>query len=125
MDRDDFIRSANGQPSDAPPWGELRWLIGGQQTPGAEQTFGIVTIHPGQRNPYHEHPNCEELLYVISGSCDHRLGDEVFAMTPGEVIRIPRGVPHWAQCTSEEPLVAAISFSSPDRKANALDGGTA
>ena len=80
-----------------------------------------MTIQPGQRNPLHQHPNCEELLYVLSGTCEHRLGDDRFPLAPGDVIRIPRGVPHWAKCTSAEPLVAVISFSAPDRQAINLD----
>ena len=90
---------------------------------GAEQTFGVVTIYPGKRNPLHAHPNCEELLYVISGTCEHKLGDDLFQLTPGSIIRIPRGTPHWARCISTEPLVAVISFSSPDRHTENLEDG--
>jgi quercetin dioxygenase-like cupin family protein len=103
-------------------WGHLSWLVGEEEMPGAEQTFGVVTIQPDQRNPLHLHPNCEELLYVVSGECDHKLGDEMYHLTPGSVIRIPRQVPHWAKCTSREPLVAVISFSAPDRQAVSLEG---
>jgi quercetin dioxygenase-like cupin family protein len=103
-------------------WGRLAWLIGEETTPGAEQTFGVVTIQPDRRNPLHLHPNCEELLYVVSGECDHLLGDETYHLSAGSVIRIPRGVPHWARCTSAEPLVAVISFSAPDRKTENLEG---
>ncbi len=107
-------------------WGHLSWLVGENEMPGAEQTLGVVTIQPGQRNPLHLHPNCEELLYVVSGTCDHLLGEETFQLVAGEVIRIPRNVPHWARCTSAEPLVAVISFSAPDRRAESLEGaGTA
>lgn len=111
------------QPQVDTDWGQLVWLVGGAAMPGAEQTFGVVTIAPGHRNPLHAHPNCEELLYVLSGECDHRLGEEMFHLKPGSVIRIPRGVPHWARCTTSEPLVAVISFSSPDRRTETLEGG--
>lgn len=104
-------------------WGHLAWLVGAEEMPGAEQTLGVVTIQPNQRNPLHLHPNCEELLYVVSGECDHKLGDEMYHLTPGSVIRIPRQAPHWAMCTSDEPLVAVISFSAPDRRAENLEGG--
>lgn len=103
-------------------WGKIVWLVGAKQMPKAEQTFGVVTIYPNQRNPLHSHPNCEELLYVVSGECDHRLGDEIFHLTPGSVIRIPRGVPHWAKCTSAEPTVVTVSFSSPDRRTDSYEG---
>ena len=90
--------------------------------PGAEQTLGVVTIYPGKRNPLHSHPNCDELLYVVSGECEHKLGDEMFHLTPGAVMRIPRGVRHWAKCTSAAPLVAVVSFSSPDRCTDSYEG---
>ncbi len=117
----DVIRTLAGTERVAPGWGELAWLVGAEQMPEAEQTFGVVTIAPGNRNPLHRHPNCEELLYVLSGACDHKLGDAMFHLTPGTVIRIPRGVPHWAQCTTDEPLVAVISFSSAERRTENLD----
>ncbi len=106
--------------------------------PGAEQTLGVVTIHPGKRNPFHSHPNREELLYVVSGEGEHKLGDEVFHLTPGAVIHIPRGVRRAAcgvrdvddrarraavgEGTSVEPLVAVVSFSSPDRRTDSYGG---
>lgn len=112
----DVVRNAREVEPHVMSWGELRWLIGEGQTPGAEQTFGVVTIQPGQRNPLHLHPNCEELLYVLEGEADHKLGDQVFTIKAGDVIRIPRGVQHWARARGEHPLVAVISFSAPDRR---------
>lgn len=106
-------------------WGSLAWMVGAKEMPGSEQTFGIVTINPGQRNPLHSHPNCEELLYVVSGECDHLLGDELIQLKPGSVIRIPSGVRHWARCTSAEPLTAVIVFSSAERQAENHEGGGA
>jgi quercetin dioxygenase-like cupin family protein len=98
-------------------WGEVKWLVNAELNSGAEQTFGLVTILPGRQNPLHMHPNCEEILYVLSGECDHRLGPDTVHLAPGEVIRIPREVPHFALCTSDAPMVAVISFSSGERQA--------
>ncbi len=124
--RESFVRSLNTASVVAQPWGQLRWLIGSAELPGSEQTFGVVTIHPEQRNPLHSHPNCEEILYVVSGQCMHRLGEAMIPLSPGDAICIPRGVRHWARCTSDQPLVAIISFSSPDRRAdNHEDAGDA
>ena len=97
-------------------WGTVSWLINEVVTEGAEQTFGVVTINPGQSNPLHLHPNCEEILYVLSGSCEHRLGDDTVALSPGMAICVPRGTPHCARTTSPERLVVVVSFSSPDRQ---------
>ena len=121
IDSQNIVRSVGKVEPVALSWGELVWLIGEEQTPGAEQTLGVVTIQPGKRNPLHMHPNCEELLYVVEGEADHKLGDEMFRIKAGDVIRIPRGVEHWAQATGDAPLVAVISFSAPDRTTENLE----
>lgn len=119
--RQDVIRSTESVEPAQLSWGRLSWLIGEEQTPGAEQTLGVVTILPGKRNPLHMHPNCEELLYVIEGEADHKLGEEMFTIKAGDVIRIPRGVPHWARAKGDTPLLALISFSAPDRATENLE----
>ncbi len=102
-------------------WGWLRWLMSGEREAGAELTVGIVQIEPGQANPLHLHPNCEELLYVTAGACEHRLGEETVVMGVGDLIRIPRNVPHCARCVGDEPLRAFIVFSAPDRRTTLLE----
>ncbi|MBA2758535.1 MAG: cupin domain-containing protein [Chloroflexia bacterium] len=121
IDLNNIVRRVSESDAVSLSWGRLVWLIGEKETPGAEQTLGVVTIEPGKRNPLHFHPNCEELLYVMEGEADHKLGDEMFHITTGDVIRIPQGVPHWAQATGETPLVALISFSAADRKTENLE----
>jgi quercetin dioxygenase-like cupin family protein len=126
MHRDDVVRTIAEPPTHAQQmsWGSLTWLVNSALMPGAQQTFGVVTIAPGKANPLHLHPNCEELLYVLSGECHHTLGDEVFHLTPGTVIRIPQGTSHQARCISQQPLMVVVSFSSPDRQTvNINEGG--
>ncbi len=123
MIEDGLVGSVTAKNTEELSWGRLCWLVGAEQMPGAEQTFGVVSIYPGYRNPLHSHPNCEELLYVVSGECEHKLGEDTLQLKPGSVIRIPRGVEHWARCTSSEPMVAVISFSSPERRTDPLEGG--
>ena len=107
------------------PWGELNWKISATSMPGAEMTFGTCRIDPGQRNPLHSHPNCEEILYVVSGRCEHKLGDRLVQMQAGDAIRIPRNVRHWARNVGDEPLFAVIFFSSGERRAENHEGAGA
>jgi mannose-6-phosphate isomerase-like protein (cupin superfamily) len=100
------------------PWGDIRWIWNSQIGEDAEQTLGHVVIHPGVKNTTHAHPNCEELLYVLTGECDHWIGDEKYRLEPGMTIVIPRGAEHYAEVTSSEPLRALIFYSSPDRETN-------
>ncbi len=103
------------------PWGAIKWLCNGELLPGAEQTLGIVFINPGISNPAHAHPNCEELLYVIEGQCEHALGDEEFHLEAGMMIRIPAGVAHAARNSGWEPVKMLVSYSAPNRQMELTD----
>jgi len=96
-------------------WGEIRWLWSSKINSEAQQTFGIVQINPGHKNAAHIHSNCEELLYVISGECEHGVGKEVYNLRKGMLIYIPPGIDHYAINNGKEPFEAVISYSSPDR----------
>lgn len=123
MTAESFVsRAADGEKMPT-GWGELNWKITDQAMPGTEMTFGTCLIKPGERNPLHAHPNCEEFLYVVSGACEHKLGDEMVTLKAGDTIRIPRDVPHYARAVGNEPLFALIMFSSGKRQAVDLEGG--
>ena len=97
-------------------WGSIRWLMSSKIDHGSAQTFGIVQINPGQHNALHSHPNCEELLYVLSGTAEHVVGNKRVTLRAGDLIRVPIGVPHQAFAKGTEPFRAVISYSSGDRK---------
>ena len=97
------------------PWGWIRWMMNDKLDPNSKMTFGLVQINAGQKNPLHIHPNCEEHLYVLSGSCQHQLGRHVVTLKEGDVIRIPQGVSHKAW-TEKEAMQAIIVYSSGDRQ---------
>lgn len=103
------------------PWGWIRWLMNSKLDPASEMTFGIVEIRAGQSNPTHVHPNCEEILYVLSGSCEHRMAGETFVMKAGDVLRIPAGVPHGARTFEKEGMRSVIVYSSGDRQFVVVD----
>ncbi len=114
------VRSLDGAKPVESSWGWIRWLMSAEIEPGSEMTFGVVRLEAGQRNPPHAHHECEEHLYVISGSCEHRVGDEWVALREGDLLRIPRGVPHAAR-TLAEPMTAVIVYSSGTRDFVAVD----
>ena len=117
MSADNFVARTEDGERVPTKWGELNWKSAEGTMPRAEMTFGTCLIQPGQRNPLHSHPNCEEFLYVVSGACQHRLDDETVTLKAGDTIRIPRNVKHWARALGDEPLFALIVFSSGDRQA--------
>jgi mannose-6-phosphate isomerase-like protein (cupin superfamily) len=84
--------------------------------PGAEQTVGLATILPGKQNPVHYHPNCEEVLYVISGQGLQTYDGRTITLKAGMTIRIPARTKHNLVNTAAEPLRTLVSFSSGDRQ---------
>ena len=97
-------------------WGTLKWLSNASLVPGAEQTLGICQIDPGRRNPVHYHPNCEEVLYMLSGTGMHSLDGKLVPISTGDTIRIPTGVKHNLQNTGHDPIRCLIAFSSGRRQ---------
>jgi len=97
------------------PWGKLTWLASRELGNSTTMTFGRVTIPAGQSNPRHRHPNCEEILHLLSGQLEHSLGAKVFTMKPGDTITIPAGEWHNARAIHQDAEMV-ICFSSADRE---------
>jgi quercetin dioxygenase-like cupin family protein len=97
------------------PWGTLTWHVSAALGNSSAMTFGIATILPGQINPRHRHPNCEEILHVIRGRIEHWLGETSYLLDAGDTISIPANVWHQARALGDEEAVMAISFSSAER----------
>jgi quercetin dioxygenase-like cupin family protein len=99
------------------PWGSLQWLVSGNGGTSEEMTLGRVTFKPGQANPPHSHPNCEEVLFVVSGEIEHTLpGGGTTVLKPGDAIVLERGVKHHAKNVGTQEAVVLVAFNSAYRK---------
>lgn len=97
------------------PWGRLTWYVSRELKNSDTMTVGQAVINPGQENPRHYHPNCDEVLHVVQGHILHTMGDKTIEMFEGDTVSIPAGIHHNAKNLGAEPAVLAISFSSADR----------
>ncbi|HEY3376270.1 MAG TPA: cupin domain-containing protein [Armatimonadota bacterium] len=69
----------------------------------------LVIIEPGQYTHAHAHSGNEQVYYVISGAgkATHIVADghiEEYALSPGDVVYIPRHEEHQIFCAGDEPL---------------------
>jgi quercetin dioxygenase-like cupin family protein len=110
------VTDSHDLPAETFAWGSIKWLCNGRLLPGAAQTLGLCHILPGQGNPLHYHPNCEELLYVLAGTGRHSYDGRWIPLRPGVTIRIPAGVRHNLVNEGWDPLSCVIAFSSGDRQ---------
>lgn len=82
--------------------GEHRWFYGGGLhvwKATAEDTNGSLFVFvdhlvQGKTTPLHQHPDGDEVLYVIEGEILYRSGDAERRVGRGATIVTPRSVPH-------------------------------
>jgi quercetin dioxygenase-like cupin family protein len=86
-------------------WGGVKWVANNDLAPGCEQSFGLVHILPGKTNPEHWHTAAEEILFMLQGECDVRVGDRRMKVVPGQTLVIPQGVKHEVSNSGWEPVV--------------------
>jgi oxalate decarboxylase/phosphoglucose isomerase-like protein (cupin superfamily) len=101
-------------------WGIIKWFVSPDQTPGARVTFGEVILLPRQGHVRHNHPQSEEILYVLSGVGEQMVDDKPsFAVGPGDTIYIPTAIYHSTINTGWEPL-RLLALYSPGGAERAL-----
>ena len=97
-------------------WGSLTWFTSSAQGNSESLTTGLCVLKPGEGNPRHYHPNCDEVLHVLEGTILHSFDDDEFPMGPGDTINIRREVVHNARNTGETEARLFICFSTADRQ---------
>jgi quercetin dioxygenase-like cupin family protein len=103
-------------PVDATPWGTLQWLFG-KNLPELGMTVGRVTFKPGEANPGHHHPNCDEILIVMRGRLEHSLPEGgTVLLNEGDAIALPRGKAHQARNIGEDTAEVLVVFNHADRQ---------
>ena len=112
----DYVTDAASLPVEKSPWGTLQWVCNAKLSPGAAQTVGLAQVYPGKTNVLHYHPNCEEILHVISGGGVQSVDGRFIELKAGMTIRIPAGSKHNLANSGTEPLITLISFSSGERQ---------
>ncbi|MEM9048350.1 MAG: cupin domain-containing protein [Pseudomonadota bacterium] len=98
---------------------EVEWNILGQRYfPKAlcESSFAFETnSEPGQNVPVHVHPTQDEFILVQEGVLELKLDGVWQTAREGDLVRMPRGVPHGYFNKSDKP-VRALFWVSPAGK---------
>lgn len=103
-------------------WGAIKWFVTPTETAGASLTFGEVVMLPGVGHDRHNHPDAEEILYVLSGEAAQMLDDgEPFTVRAGDTVYVPIGVYHSTRNTGWEPL-RMLALYNPGGSERALTG---
>ena len=84
---DYFIPAGSGSPHDIFPGVHIR------TTAGAGMMLSVVTFTPNAVVAMHSHPH-EQMGIMISGTAEFTVGGITRTLGPGDIWRIPGGVPH-------------------------------
>jgi mannose-6-phosphate isomerase-like protein (cupin superfamily) len=98
--------------------GERIWIVGDTMTLKATEdtTAGSLVLlenltAPGGGPPPHTHTREDEFWYVIDGTFEIRIGDEVHALGPGGFAYAPRGTVHNFRNTADRPSRVLVGFT--------------
>ena len=98
-------------------WGVIKPLVAGDSP---NVSLMHVVLQPGQGHERHNHPDADEILYVLSGTGDQMVDDEqTFAVRAGHTVWIPQGAFHSTQNTGWEPM-ALLAIYAPGGAEEAL-----
>jgi oxalate decarboxylase/phosphoglucose isomerase-like protein (cupin superfamily) len=102
-------------------WGSIKWFVTPHAIQGASSSLGEVIVNPGQGHARHNHPDADEVIYVISGEGKQMVDDgEPFAIKEGQSVYIPKGVWHSTDNTTWRPLRLIVTYT-PGGEEKALE----
>jgi oxalate decarboxylase/phosphoglucose isomerase-like protein (cupin superfamily) len=103
-------------------WGLIKPLVATDNTDSPAMSLVHVVLLPGQGHERHNHPDADEILYVLSGTGSQMVDDtEPFPVGPGQAVFIPTGAFHSTINTGWEPL-ALLAIYAPAGAEQALKG---
>lgn len=112
-EQDGGFRLAADGPVVRHDWGLTR-VVCDPDTAGARKlTVLEATFEPGGGHPFHQHPEQEEVLYVVAGRVEQWVGRERLLLGPGDSAFVPAGVVHASYTVGDAPsrLVAIFGPS--------------
>ena len=85
-------------------------------TPTEDLIFVHVTVPPGGGHAFHNHPNKEEVIYILEGEAEQWLEQEKRIIGPGSSVFIPKSVVHATFNRSDKDLkfIAVITPCSSE-----------
>jgi oxalate decarboxylase/phosphoglucose isomerase-like protein (cupin superfamily) len=93
-------------------WGTIKPLVARANTPEAGVSVVQVVLLPGRGHERHNHPDADEVLYVLSGTGEQMVDDgEPFAVHAGQTIWVPREAFHSTTNTGWEPLTLLAVYA--------------
>ena len=103
-------------------WGLIKPLVGTENTDAPAMSLMHVVLLPGAGHERHNHPDSDEILYILSGRGEQMVDDaDSFEVGPGQAVFIPKAAFHSTLNTGWEPMVL-LAIYAPAGAEEALKG---
>ncbi len=103
-------------------WGVIKPLVARANTENPAMSVLHVVLLPGKGHARHNHPDADEVLYVLSGQGEQMVDDGTpFPVTAGQAVFIPTAAFHSTINTGWEPLTL-LAIYGPAGAEEALRG---
>ena len=102
-------------------WGKLSWLSEPRVTAAEKFSAGVVQLEPGKGHTRHNHPGCEEILFVLTGrgrqvvEVGGESREEVIG--PGVLVHIPPDCYHSTVNVGSEMMRILAIYAPPGPEA--------
>ena len=107
------------------PWrpNYLKWDITAPGDGTTSSSLSLLSVGAGEGAPLHEHES-DELIVVLEGSIDARLGDAVQRVGPDSTVVVPPHVPHGFPSTGPgaAKILAFFPIADPFDHTTYLEG---
>ena len=98
----------------------MRLLAHPERTGNKRCQATLLRILPGHRFPKHEHPDSDDVIYVLKGKVKFWVGEKEMELEAGDVLVVPERVPHAAHNSTAED-VELLVFQAPVPKFKLLE----
>jgi oxalate decarboxylase/phosphoglucose isomerase-like protein (cupin superfamily) len=103
-------------------WGVIKPLVATDNTDDPAVSLVHVVLLPGQGHERHNHPDADEILYVLAGTGEQMVDDDqTFPVGAGQAVFIPKGAFHSTVNTGWEPMTI-LAIYAPAGAEQALKG---
>jgi oxalate decarboxylase/phosphoglucose isomerase-like protein (cupin superfamily) len=90
-------------------WGVIKPLVSGDS--GAVSMMHVILL-PGKGHERHNHPESDEILYILAGEGAQMVDDKApMQVRPGHTVFIPKGAFHSTLNTGYEPMVILAIYA--------------
>jgi oxalate decarboxylase/phosphoglucose isomerase-like protein (cupin superfamily) len=103
-------------------WGLIKPLVAKANTDNPAMSMLHVVLLPGKGHTRHNHPDADEILYILAGHGEQMVDDgKPFPVAAGQAVFIPTGAWHSTINTGWEPL-SLLAIYGPSGAEEALRG---